>query len=135
MMNRTKLWAVGLIVATFAAGALVGSAITAAWGDMDHKRNEGRRERVSYTDRLTRELGLTQAQQESVHVILERRNQAMRDIWTQARPRFDTLRAQIREEITAQLDDEQRAEFEALLQRGDSARAARSRQDGSRREH
>ena len=125
MLNRLKLRAVGLILAVFAVGTLAGMTVTTTVADMNEPREREDRSRPSYTDRLTAELSLDAEQRESVAVILERRNQAMRGIWEDMRPQFDSLRQQIRSEIGALLSDDQQAAFDELTQRSDSARAAR----------
>ena len=103
----------------------------AAWAGDDARRPRHTRERVSYSDRLQQELALTQAQRESVDVILERREEQMRLLWEEMHPQFDTLRAQVRSEITGILDDGQRTKFSEMIAHSDSVRRHRSR-GGSR---
>ncbi len=131
MLNRSKLWAAGLLFATFAVGLAVGGAVSAARGDADGDFREHRGRRTSYAERLQEDLALQPAQRESVKVILERRQTAMQELWREAAPRFDTLRAQIRGEIMGLLDEAQQARFQELIARSDSARAARGQ--GGRR--
>lgn len=131
MLNKSRLWALALLVATFAAGAAVGGVVSAALG----RPSEGmaRERRPSYAERLQGELALTPAQRESVEVILDRRQAAMSELWRTVSPRFDSLRVQIRGEILSVLSPEQQTQFQALTARSDSARAAREREYGGRR--
>ena len=125
MFNRSKALAVGLLVATFALGAAVGGAAWSAVQDGSRPPPRPGRERLSYAERLERDLGLTTAQRESVEVILDRRQAAMRAIWSEMEPRFDSLRGQIDNEIDAVLNEEQREELQRLRLRADSARRHR----------
>jgi hypothetical protein len=125
MFNRSKALAVALLVATFVLGMTVGGAAWATLKDDTGAPPRRDRERLSYAERLDRDLGLTMAQRESVEVILERRQDAMREIWREMEPRYDSLRQQLRAEISAVLDDEQREELRQLEARADSARRHR----------
>jgi len=123
MFNRSKALAAALLVATFLLGAAVGSVAFAAWGrDNGRRQRPEPRERVSFAERLERDLGLTTAQRESVEVIMQRRDSAMRDVWRQMEPQFNSLRSQINNEILTVLDETQRAAFEQMNARADSAR-------------
>ncbi len=132
MGNRSKTLAASLLAATFLLGIAVGGVAMAAWGDDDDGRRTSSRERVSYAERLAERLDLTAAQQESVAVILERRQEAMHQLWQDVHPQLDSLRLQIRDEILAVLDEEQAAAYEDLIARSDSVREHRQRH-GERR--
>ncbi len=132
MLNRSKLWAVGLLLAVFVSGVAVGGAVSAAWGNDDTPRAEtrerssdGRRERASYGDRLQEALALSAEQRESVDAILARRQAAMDELWGKVRPEFKKLWDDVRSEILDVLDEEQQVAYRELLARSDSARAAR----------
>ncbi len=138
MLNRSKLAAVGLLVAVFASGIAVGGAASAAWGDrpkIEENRREGRRDH-DYADHLREELGLSVSQRDSVQRILETYQQAMSDLWAEVRPRMQQIRAEVRGDVAGVLDEEQQARFVEHNARSDSARAARSnahRRRGDRR--
>jgi hypothetical protein len=108
-------------------GVAVGGGTVAAWGDKPERRPRPTRERVSYSERLQQDLDLRAAQRESVEVIMERRGDAMRQMWRSMAPQFDTLRQQINREIMAVLDSGQQATFQDLIARADSARRHRDR--------
>jgi hypothetical protein len=127
MFSKSKALAWSLLTATFLVGVAVGGVGMAAWAGDDDGRRRHPRERVSYSDRLQQELALTPAQLESVRVILDRREEQMRQLWSEVHPQFDTLRAQIREEITGILDEEQRGKFAEMIAHSDSVRRHRSR--------
>ena len=135
MLNRSKMWAATLVLVTFVAGGAVGSVISNAWGTAEDGRSErsGERERrPSYSERLAEALQLSSAQQESVKVILNRRQEGLGQIWRETQPRFDSLRLEIRQDIIDQLDEDQRGTFQEMIQRSDSSRAARERQEEER---
>jgi len=133
MLKRSKALAASLLGATFLLGIAVGAVAMAAWDDDDGDRPSRSRERVSYSERLAEQLNLTPVQQESVTVILERRQEAMHGMWQQMHPRFDSLRVQIRNEILAVLDEEQQAAYQRLISRSDSARGDHGRRRSERR--
>jgi hypothetical protein len=132
MINRSRLWATGLLLAAFGAGIAVGGAGRAALADRDDgPRREGER-RLSYPERLQRDLGLSDEQRTAVEGILARHQEETREIWAGARTRIDTMRTQIRMEIMNTLDDRQRTIFRNMNARHDSVRAARERRDDRR---
>ncbi|MEE8191230.1 MAG: periplasmic heavy metal sensor [Gemmatimonadales bacterium] len=122
MFNKSKALAWSLLAATFLLGAVVGGVAMETWGDDYDGRRYGSREHVSYTDRLEAELALTSAQRESVQVILDRRGEAMHELWNEYRPLLDTLRDQIRGEIMSLLDEKQQETFSEMIAHSDSVR-------------
>ncbi len=140
MLNRSKIAAASLVLVTFAAGGVVGSVISDAWGNDELPRSErgrgrdgDRERRPSYSERLGDALELTAAQRESVSVILKRRQEGLGQIWTETQPRFDSLRIEIRKDISEQLDLSQQATYQEMIAKSDSARAAReAREDDGR---
>ena len=118
MLNRSKVWAVVLLLAAFVAGIAVGVGAQSA----------RRGPRPSYVDRLSTDLALTPAQRDSVAAILERYDDAMHELWNEVRPRMDTIRLDIRERIMTVLTPDQQEAYRALTQRIDSVRAAREGQ-------
>ena len=140
MLNRSKLAAASLVLVTFVAGGVVGSAISDAWGNDEPPRSErgrgreGDREpRPSYSERLGDALALTAAQRESVSVILKRRQEGLGQIWTETQPRFDSLRIEIRKDISEQLDPSQQTTYQEMIAKSDSARAAREARENDGR--
>ena len=124
MLNKSKLWALALLLAAFVAGAAVGAGA--------HAAAEGNRRgpRPSYVDRLARELSLTAPQRESVQQILDHYDTSMHELWREVRPRMDTIRLDIRMRISGVLTVDQRPIYDSLTQRWDSVRAAREAPHG-----
>ncbi|MBI4420867.1 MAG: periplasmic heavy metal sensor [Gemmatimonadetes bacterium] len=131
MLTRSHALAAILLIATFAAGAVVGGAASAAWGGgrgrdgPDNRRREG-----GFAGVLQRELSLSPAQRDSVYAILRRHDPAMRAVWDAMRPRFDSIRARVNTDINGALSPQQQAAFQRFLARQDSTQAARRRNRG-----
>jgi hypothetical protein len=126
--------ATSLLAATFLLGIAVGGVAMAAWGDDDDNGRRSRSsERVSYAERLADRLDLSTAQRESVAVILERRQEAMHQLWQDVHPQFDSLRVRVSSEIMAVLDEDQQAAYQELIARSDSIRGERVRRHSERR--
>ncbi|UCD24125.1 MAG: hypothetical protein JSW51_14035 [Gemmatimonadota bacterium] len=133
MLNRSKLWATGLLIAMFVTGAAVGGGMSQAWGgESDDTRDQGReggeRARPSYVERLTAHLELTESQQADVKLILARRESDMRALWEEVRPKFDALRDTIRVKIMDVLTEEQQQKYRELLEHS-SRRGERDREN------
>lgn len=124
MLNRSKLTAVLLLVGVFALGVAAG-----VLGDNAVRHHQRPADHPSYVDRLQHDLGLTPAQRDTVEKILNQYESQMRDLWSEVRPRVDTMRTQIRAQIATVLDEHQRELYRDMLARFDSARAARERED------
>ena len=133
MFNKSKLWAISLLVASFAAGVAVGGVASAALADHQGGRGSGGRHvETSFLEHLDRDLHLTPVQHDSVAVILKRYDEPMRQLWRTERRGFDSLRVQVRGDISRLLDDGQRIQFDQMNQRMDSLRAVREHGGASR---
>ncbi|HLB35893.1 MAG TPA: hypothetical protein VJL31_04940 [Gemmatimonadales bacterium] len=137
MFDKSKLWAIGLLLAAFAAGVAVGGAASATFGERDRNGNrDARRSRprqeISYLDRLNRDLNLSPAQRDSVAAILKRYDEPMRELWRRERQQVDSMRLQVRGQITALLDEQQRERYQLMNRRVDSLRTVRERGGASR---
>ena len=131
MIPRSRLGAVGLLVAAMSFGALVGGiAVSAAEhrGTGPGNHNHGRDGLVA---RLTEELQLTSAQQESVRAVLDRHRPEMDSMWQEIRPRFDSVRTIMRGEIRVQLSPEQQQKYQQMIERRE--REQRERKNAERK--
>jgi hypothetical protein len=142
MLNRSKLLASALLMAVFAAGAAVGAAVfaprppqadvPAQTADSTHAARRERSREHSYIGWLEAELALAPAQRDTVERILDGYQGAMQEIWTEVRPRMDSIRLKIRGEIMAVLDSTQQERYRMLAARSDSTRRADRDRDTSR---
>ena len=121
MMIPPRRSALLLLLAAFLAGAGLGLVLGQRIGG-GHHRHSGPRDHLS---RLTRELDLTPAQQESVRVVLDRHRPGFDSVWAESRPRYETLRARVRSDIRARLGPEQQARYDSIIQRRDAERRQR----------
>lgn len=112
MLNRSKTWALLLLVATFAAGSVVGVGGRALWVRSAYG---GAPERSHGVDRLMAELNdelrLAPTQRDSVHAILQRHAARMTALWDTIRPRFDSMRAELDSEVMRQLSPDQQGKY------------------------
>ena len=126
MLHRSKFYAASLLVATFAVGVAVGTGVSALATDRSPERDgRERRPRESYSDRLGRELLLSQEQRDSVTRILDGYQDSMSAMWESLRPRTDSIRTAIRQNIMDLLDSTQQDRYRTYMHRTDSVRAAR----------
>ena len=126
MLHRSKLYAAGLLAVTFAAGVAVGTGVSAAASDRSRgDTGPERRARESYADRLGREVQLTPVQRDSVARIVEGYQDSMTAMWQSLRPRTDSIRTAIRQNISSLLDSAQQERYRAYIHRTDSVRAER----------
>jgi len=121
MENRSKLWAVGLLLAIGTAAFASGAATMNYVGD----RPPETRRRCSYSGMLQRELSLTDAQRDSVRVVWRRHRGEFRAALQPVQPQLDSVRAQVRAELRAMLTPDQRTAFDRLIARERSERERR----------
>jgi hypothetical protein len=126
-MTRSRTGAALMLIAAFVFGGLVGGAATT----LADRGRHAKRPRASYVERLTGELALTAAQQDSIQTLLARHQPAMDSLWETIRPQFQSERQAIRNAISALLTAEQQAKY-AALQRQDSVRRADRSRNGHR---
>jgi hypothetical protein len=127
MLNKSRALALTLLLAVGATGFFSGHATGALRGD---KRDCGRRERPSYSGLLQDSLGLTDAERDSVQAILVRHRAEMNAVMETIRPRLDSLRIHVNNEVAAALPPEKREAFTAFR---DRMRTERARRDSMHR--
>jgi Spy/CpxP family protein refolding chaperone len=105
--------AVILLAATFVLGALVGAAGMAV---AERRTERPRWERRSnwYLDHLSKNLDLSSTQRDSVGAVIARYRPVMDSLMQEIRPRLDTVRAAMRDQIASHLTPAQRQEYEEM---------------------
>ncbi len=132
-MSKSTRTATLLLVAAFLLGALAGGAAFSlaargrGMGPGGHSANSS-----GYLSRLSKDLDLTPVQRDSVAAILKRYEPRMDSIWQDIRPRFDTLRGELRTNINAQLTPDQQRHYAELLERHDAERRTRDSSNAPR---
>ncbi len=122
MFNRSKVWAITLLVAVALAGLVAGAALE-GWAAGRHRHHDAHE---TYSGYLARKLGLSPAQHDSVVAILRRHRPEIRALFLTIRPALDTARARVADEIRLILTPAQRETYQRLLDRD---RAERARAD------
>ena len=117
MIARSRLGAVGLLVAAMSLGALAGGIAVSAAEHRDGGPESHRHGRDGVMTRLTEELSLSREQQDSIRAVLDRHRPEMDSMWQEVRPRFDSVRTVMRGEIRAQLTTEQQTKYQQLIER------------------
>jgi heavy-metal resistance protein len=123
MFNKSKAWAVSLLVAVAVVGLVAGAA-TERWVASDGSRGG----RATYSDYLTRQLQLSASQHDSVVAILRRHQPELHALFQTIRPQVDSARARVADEIRGILTPAQRESYQRLLDRD---RAERARADSA----
>jgi len=121
MFNKSKAWAVGLLIAVAVAGFAAGAA-TEGWITHHGRGPDG------YSGFLTRELKLSAAQHDSIAALVRRHRPEMHAIFLTIRPQIDSARARVADEIRRILTPEQQTAYQKLLDRD---RAERARADSA----
>ena len=119
--NRSQ----ALAIAFLATACIVGGA--AGWslkGWAIAARQPHNRDPHAMVVYLTKKLGLSAAQQDSVRTVLERHRMEMDSIWRATRPRLDSLRRVMQVEIEAYLTPTQQERFRELAARHERQRHA-----------
>lgn len=126
MPSKSKALALLLLVAVAATGFFSGRA-AATYGD---DRKCERRPRPSFSGMLQDSLGLTDQQRDTIQAILVRHRAEMGAIMESVRPRMDSVRLHVNDEIAAALPADKRDHFEAMRA---AWRTERARRDSAHR--
>lgn len=122
-LRRARLW----LALVFLVGAAIGAVFGYSFGHhtVMAKTNppmtepERRAKRVAD---ITKEVGLTQEQSAKVDDIIRGTHQEMKNIRDKAEADVDVARERARDQIRSMLTEEQKAKFQAMVQRTDAER-------------
>lgn len=120
MMKSTRTAVLFLLIA-FVLGIVAGIGGLALY-HRPHGKDSRPSGSSSYLSRLSRDLDLTTAQRDTVGVLLKSYEPRMDAIWQDIRPRFETLRGELRSDINAHLTPDQQRRYAELLERQDARR-------------
>lgn len=123
MGNGSRFRALALLVIVLLAGVAMGWF---AHGKVRHARRAERHGAERLVHRMTDDLGLNAAQQDSVRVILDRRRVDIDSLWADVHPRFEAIRSLTNAQIETLLTPAQREKF----REGELKREARRREHG-----
>lgn len=134
--SRLRFFGAAVLLATFAVGALSGTAVS----EMKERRtaavapaaNEACKDENSGRHKsMLDDLGLTAEQQERVDAILADRKRQLDLFWNENRPRMEQIVDSTRAEIRAVLTSEQRAELDRRRAERRARREAKERADSA----
>ena len=124
-MTKSTRSATLLLLAAFLLGGVAGAAVHASIERRPAPREGRGPGRGDFLARLTDDLKLTAEQRDSIRVVLDHYHPRMDSVWENIRPRFETLRGELRSEIRTYLTPDQQRQFDELLQRRDAERRRR----------
>lgn len=121
-MTKSTRTATLLLLAAFVLGAVAGGAALALYGRPPRMGPGHTPGSSGYLIRLAKDLELSAVQRDSVGAILARYEPRMDSIWEDVRPRFETIRGELRSDINAQLTPAQQRHYAELTTRHDAMR-------------
>ena len=124
-MQRSKGFAVVLLLVVFLAGAAVGYTADHAMRGRSHPRGDRGRPSI---DRMATELGLTPAQRAGFDSIMERRRNQMRELYKPIQPQLDSLM-----KVGRAISDSTHEQLKRLLNPEQQAKLDRMRDEMRRR--
>lgn len=119
MNGKSKGWAIGFLAIVLLLGGVSGAALDRAFvRKATTSEREARRDRrQGYLNWLSSELDLTTEQRTQVQTIVEGYHEQVSALWRETNPRFESMKSQVRAEIREVLDEEQKAKYQALLEK------------------
>jgi len=117
MKDRNKFWIILSLVVVFAAGVVAGVLFENQILDKKSRRDERPRSSVRFPtlEMMAEELSLTDEQQEKFRQIFRNNEERLKEYRDQIHEQYTSLRAQLKEEIDSILTEEQRAKFQAMI--------------------
>jgi len=130
--SRSHWVAAAFLTTACVVGGAAGWALK-GWASGRERHDRNPEATIGY---LSKQLGLSAGQQDSVRTVLERRRMDMDSIWRDTRPRIDSLRTAMQVEIEEELTPAQRSRFRELMvwnerQRHAADSASRTLWDGN----
>jgi Spy/CpxP family protein refolding chaperone len=131
---RAKVIAAALAI--FVLGCVTGAALDSAYrlsaaGPRRPPRQQPQRE--EFFESLQRNLNLDERQSEQIRAVIDETREGYRQLRTEVRPRYDSLRRDGRAKIRALLTPEQQQKFDQMTAERDARRQSDERRDGEDR--
>ena len=119
MKNRNKLWIVLSFLIVFAAGIAAGILFENNFLDKKPRRDAERRSSVRFPtlDMMAEELGLTEEQQEKLREIFKNNEERLKTYRSKIHDDYAAMRAQLKQEMDSVFSAEQKAKFEAMIEK------------------
>lgn len=134
MKNNYKFWIVISLIVVFSAGVAGGILFDNYFLDKRPKKREERRSSVRFPtmETMAEELSLTKDQEEKIREIFRNNEERLKQYRSQIHQEYSSLRAQLKKEIEDVLTEEQKAKFQAMI---DKYLSQRRRQMEERSKH
>ena len=138
MKNGNKFWIIISFIIVFAAGVAAGILFENKYLDKKPRRDAERRSSVRFPtlDMMAEELGLTAEQQEQLREIFKNNEERLKTYRSEIHDHYKTLRAQLKQEMDNVFSAEQKAKFEAMIEKylSERKKEAESRKRRPKRE-
>jgi hypothetical protein len=138
MKNGNKLWIVVSFLIVFAAGVAAGILFENNFLDKKPRRDTERRSSVRFPtlDMMAEELGLSLEQKERLREIFKNNEERLKAYRSEIHDHYKVLRAQLKQEMDSIFSAEQKAKFEAMIEKylSERKKEAESRKRRPKRE-
>jgi Spy/CpxP family protein refolding chaperone len=132
---RAKVIAAALAV--FVLGCVTGAALDSAYrlraADPRRPPHQQQQQREDFFESLQKNLDLDERQSAQIRAVIDETREGYRQLRTEVRPRYDTLRRDGRAKIRALLTPEQQQKFDLMTAERDARRQSEERRDGEER--
>lgn len=119
MKNGNKFWIIVSFLIVFAAGVVAGILFENKFLDKKPPREGERRSPVRFPtlDMMAEELGLTTEQQEQLREIFKNNEERLKVYRSEIHEHYGALREQLKQEMDSVFTPEQKAKFEAMIEK------------------
>lgn len=119
MKNNYKLWIILSFIIVFVVGGVAGILLDKHILPSKFKKSRRDRRPVEFPtlDIMAKELDLSAEQQEKIREIFANNEESLKDLRNLIHERISTIRSRLKEEIKNVLTEEQRKNFEAMIER------------------
>jgi uncharacterized membrane protein len=121
--TRLKIWVV--VVGVFLLGGITGASLDSLYrmrASSNERSTRERRSKGEVFERMKSDLNLSEQQATEIRAILDQTRNEYRQLRTEVRPRYDTVRQNARTKIRALLTPEQQQKFDAQVAEHDAKR-------------
>jgi Spy/CpxP family protein refolding chaperone len=135
--NGARAKVIAAALAVFVLGCVTGAALDSAYrlraaGPARRPPHEQRRD-DHFFESLQRNLNLDARQSEQIRAVIDETREGYRQLRTEVRPRYDSLRRDGRTKIRALLTPEQQQKFDQMTAERDARRQSDERRDDEER--
>lgn len=119
MKNGYKFWIIFSLIVVFVAGVAAGILLENSLLEKKPEKTPRKRSSVRFPslEIMAEELRLTPEQQNKIREIFRNSEQRLRKYWDQIHDEFASMRTQIKSDIEGVLTEEQKKEFEAMIEK------------------